>query len=63
MDSEELIRKICDEWHFALLGDLEQGVAWLNEKASDEFAKKYPNLIKFGEWLSDLEDENSLKES
>ena len=63
MDSEELIKKICDEWHSALYGDLEQGVAWLNEKASDEFAKKYPNLIKFGEWLSDLEDENSLKES
>lgn len=55
MDSEELIKKICDEWHSALYGDLEQGVAWLNEKASDEFAKKYPNLTKFGEWLSDLE--------
>ena len=57
MDNKELIKKICDEWHFALLGDLEQGVAWMNEKASDEFAKKYPNLIKFGEFLSDLEDE------
>jgi hypothetical protein len=40
-----------------LHGDLEQGVAWLNEKASDEFAEKYPNIIKFGEWLNDLEDE------
>jgi|TARA_B100002052_G_scaffold120084_1_gene110455 hypothetical protein len=57
MDSEELIKKICDEWHFALLGDLEQGVAWMNEKASDEFAKKYPNLINFGKWLNDLENE------
>lgn len=57
MDSEELIEKILDEWHLALYGDLEQGVAWLNEKASVEFAKKYPNLNAFGEFLSDLEDE------
>ena len=57
MDSEELIRTICDEWHMALYGDLEQGVAWLNEKASNEFAEKYPDLVKFGEWLSDLEDQ------
>ena len=57
MDNKELIKKICDEWHSALYGDLEQGVAWLNEKASNEFAEKHPNLIKFGEFLSDLEDE------
>ena len=57
MDSEELIKKICDEWHMALHGDLEQGVAWLNEKASNEFAEKHPNLVKFGQWLSDLENE------
>ena len=62
MDSKELLEKILDEWHSALYGDLEQGVA-LNEKASDEFAEKHPNLVKFGEWLSDLEIENSLKES
>mgnify|MGYP007032674090 FL=1 len=63
MDSKELLEKILDEWHMALYGDLEHGVAWLNEKASNEFADKYPNLNEFGEWLSDLEDENSLKES
>ena len=54
MDSEELIEKILEEWHMALYGDLEHGVAWLNEKASNEFAEKHPNLLKFGEWLSDL---------
>ena len=63
MDSKELLEKILDEWHMALYGDLEQAVAWLNEKASNEFAEKHPNLVKFGEWLSDLEIENSLKES
>ena len=57
MDNKELLEKILDEWHSALYGDLEQGVAWLNEKASNEFAEKHPNLVKFGEWLSDLEDE------
>ena len=57
MDSKELLEKILDEWYMALYGDLEKGVAWLNEKASNEFWEKYPNLNKFGEFLSDLEDE------
>ena len=57
MDNKELIKKICDEWHMALYGDLENGVAWLNEKASEEFAEKYPNLMRFGDFLFNLEDE------
>lgn len=57
MDNKELIKKICDEWHMALYGELEQGVAWLNEKASNEFWEKHPNLNKFGEFLFNLENE------
>ena len=57
MDSKQLLEKILDEWHSALYGELENGVAWLNEAASVKFAKDHPHLVKFGEFLSDLEDE------
>jgi len=50
MDNKELLEKILDEWHMALYGDL-------IKRPLNEFAEKYPNLVKFGEWLSDLEDE------
>jgi hypothetical protein len=56
-DSKKLLEKILDEWQFALYGELENGVAWLNETASEKFAKDHPHLVKFGEFLRDLENE------
>ena len=50
MDNKELIKKICDEWHMALYRDL-------IKRPLGEMGENYPNLVEFGEWLSDLEDE------
>ena len=54
--------EILDELHDALYGDLEHGVAWLNDKAATDFATSYPSLNKFVGWLSDLEDELTEEE-
>jgi len=45
-----------EEWQDSLSGalqsDLENGVRWLNEKAADEFKRKYPELNKWiGEFM------------
>jgi hypothetical protein len=42
---------ISDEYSSRLQGDLEHGVKWLNEAASEEFTKKYPELSAFLKWL------------
>jgi len=42
---------ISDEYASRLQGDLEHGVKWLNEAASEEFTKKYPELSAFLQWL------------
>ncbi len=42
---------ISDEYSSRLQGDLEHGVKWLNEAASEEFTKKYPELSAFLQWL------------
>ena len=39
---EQIMDNILD----ALQSDLENGVKWLNEKASDDFSKKYPALYQ-----------------
>jgi len=47
---------IQDLLSFALQGDLEHGVAFLNEKASEEFAATYPELNKAIGIIMDLEE-------
>jgi hypothetical protein len=42
---------IKDEFWLCLQSDLENGVKSLNEKASEDFARKMPELSKFGDWL------------
>jgi len=44
-------KAIDDEYALRLQSDLENGVKWLNERATDEFKNKYPKLSEFGEWL------------
>ena len=46
------LEQIETAWNMALYGDLEHGVASLNEKAHRAFNKGYPNIAAFG---SDLE--------
>lgn len=45
--------QIMDNISDALQSDLENGVKWLNEKASEGFSKKYPALLKV---IKDLND-------
>ncbi len=42
---------ISDEYSSRLQNDLEHGVKWLNEAASEEFTKKHPELSAFLKWL------------
>ena len=52
----DAVEEILDELHSALHGgDLEHGVAWLNDKAAADFAKSYPCLSQFVDWLRGLE--------
>lgn len=39
------LRMLITGIHNALTDDLENGVAWLNDLASREFAKNYPRLV------------------
>jgi hypothetical protein len=53
----ELIRldereAISNEYFMSLDSDLENGVKWLNDKAHEDFKTNYPELSKFGNWLS-----------
>ncbi len=50
----EICDKITSDLHH---GDLEHGVAWLNEKACKDFAKNYPFTNKALEWLQELDTE------
>jgi hypothetical protein len=43
---KEIIKKYQEDFLGAMAADLEHGVAWMNEEASKEFAKKYPELLK-----------------
>ena len=43
---------IYAEWHSCVMSDLENGVKWLNEKASADWHKNYPAQSKmFSEWI------------
>ena len=44
--AKRLVREKLEEIQDALHVDLENGVKWLNEKESEIFKKKYPNLLK-----------------
>lgn len=46
---------IIDEWCMRMQSDLENGVRYLNEKAAEEWQRKYPEMSKFGQWLSLLQ--------
>jgi hypothetical protein len=43
------------EWWMCVQSDLEHGVKCLNEQAADKWKKEYPQISKFGEWLSNRE--------
>jgi len=44
--------QIADEWSMCVQSDLENGVKSLNEQAAKDWFKNYPEIAKFGEWLS-----------
>ena len=53
----ELVRadereQIEDEWSMCVQSDLEHGVKSLNEQAAKDWFKNYPEIAKFGAWLS-----------
>jgi len=54
---EDLVRanereQIEDEWSMCVQSDLEHGVKSLNEQAAKDWFKNYPEIAKFGAWLS-----------
>jgi len=44
--------EIEDEWSMRVQSDLEHGVKSLSEQAAKDWFKNYPEIAKFGEWLS-----------
>jgi len=44
--------QIEDEWSMCVQSDLEHGVKSLNEQAAKDWFKNYPEIAKFGAWLS-----------
>jgi len=44
--------QIEDEWWMCVQSDLEHGVKSLNEQAAKDWLKNYPEIAKFGAWLS-----------
>jgi hypothetical protein len=42
---------IIDEYWSCIQSDLEHGVKSLNQKATEDFYQKMPELSKFGRWL------------
>ena len=59
---EAKLDRISDAWSSAVYCDLENGVASLNTRAEDDFAKRYPSISAFGGALLDivLEGENDV---
>ncbi len=53
----DTLNRVRDEWFERLQGDLENGVAWLNDEAARQLDLRYPNLASFGEFLNELEKE------
>jgi len=44
--------EIEDEWSMCVQSDLEHGVKSLNEQATKDWFKNYPEIAKFGAWLT-----------
>ena len=44
--------QIEDEWSMCVQSDLEHGVKSLNEQATKDWFKNYPEISKFGAWLA-----------
>jgi hypothetical protein len=42
---------ITEEWSMCVQSDLEHGVSYLNEKATEHWFKSYPEISKFWAWL------------
>jgi len=42
---------ITEEWSMCVQSDLEHGVSYLNEKATEDWFKNYPQISKFWAWL------------
>lgn len=55
LDTALSTSEIQDKLSKALQSDLEHGVRWLNEKASKEFATKYPALLEALNEIQELE--------
>jgi hypothetical protein len=49
------LQDLKDLFSDAIQGDLEQGVAWLNDQASERFAKGHPLLMHALDTLSNLD--------
>ena len=49
---EDEREQIEDEWSMCVQSDLEHGVKLLNEQAAKDWFKNYPEIAKFGAWLS-----------
>ena len=44
--------QIEDEWSMCVQSDLEHGVKSLNEQATKDWFKNYPEIANFGAWLA-----------
>jgi len=55
-DTVTTLEEIQDRLVDAVEEDFEQGVPWLAEKQVEEFAKNFPALMDFLEWIGDLEE-------
>lgn len=53
---EAKLELIQEEWHGAVYGDLENGVASLNAAAATDFYRRYPLVSSFGETLNRIID-------
>jgi hypothetical protein len=49
------LQDLKDLFSDAMQGDLEQGVAWLNDAASERFTKAHPRLLNALDTLSNLD--------
>ena len=56
---EAKLELIQEEWHGAVYGDLENGVASLNEAAAQDFHRRYPLVANFGATINRIIDGES----
>ena len=53
---EAKLELISEEWHGAVYGDLENGVAVLNRIAWEDFHRRYPLVSNFGATINRIID-------